>query len=197
MKTSFFAIAVLAFIALSHPAFAVINGADLNKEVVLTEKASLLTQVDAVSLYMSSNKVSFAPQLLSDNIIEVKVTVLDRAVLAGGNLKKFVERRINTFKTVLGERLPVYAPSIAKSFDAKKDIRFVINSSADQKQIATCTDGNWNWSNEPSPLEPISIATAESLAATVPDMVEPQQKDVEEIAPKKGKLACDCPARKK
>ncbi len=183
-------------------AFAALKGEDLEKQVVITEKASLLSQVDAVSLYMTSEKVAFAPRLLPDNIIEVEITVLNEALLASrASLESFVKRRIAAFNSLLKERLPVFAPSIAKSFNEKDDIKFVVNATSARRPVAVYSGGVWSWS--PAFMLTVSQSEPEMLAEALQPIQGPQLVGTPpddtgaEPSARKGKLGCNCPARKK
>lgn len=172
----------------SEAAFAFIKDADLKKEVALTEEAALLSQVDAVSLHMTSDRVAYAPRLNSENIIEVETTVLAPDLTGdSGRARAFVTRQIETFIKVLKERLPIYAPSIAKTFDERKDIKFVVNATPKRVPVATWYDGEWmnegGWLPMPAPVP-------------VPSYPQMADNPTGIRAEKKGKLGCDCPARK-
>ncbi len=167
---------LLIFGAVAH---AEIKKADLNKPVVLTERAALLTQVDTVSLYLSSDRVALAPRLTKDGVIDVEMTVLapdlqyDR-----GRLQAYAQRLIRTFTDVLAERLPVYAPAVAKTFDAKRDVRFEIDAGAGRTPMAVWTGGAWGWK-----------AGAPVASGTSGELNTARAMDA---APK----ACNCPARR-
>jgi hypothetical protein len=156
---------------------------DLQKSVYLTEEAALLTQIDAVSLHLSSDKVSHAPRLNEKNVIEVDTTVLDSALLYDREaLKQIISRYIETFIATLKERLPVYAPSLAKSFSEREDIVFNVSAGSSREPLAKWSKGKWAWLGDfKAPEVPVYFNTSTAPMATEG----------------KGKLGCNCPARRK
>lgn len=196
MKRNLFAICVLIFaVSPASITFAELKDADLKKEVTLTEEAALLTQVDAVALYMTSEKVAYAPRLTPDKVIEVETTVLSKDLLGNSaKLEAFVTRGMKAFVSVLKERLPIYAPSIAGTFDENKDIKFIVNAGGKRIPVATCVGGDWKWDVawSATPAATSSYAAPTSNYATVQASPSPAAAEPE----KKGKLACDCPARR-
>lgn len=184
------ALAVLIISSFAVPSFAVIKRADLQKRNVLTEEAELLSQVDTISLYLSSDRIVFAPRLTKAGVIEVETTVLSRDLTANvGRLKNYVERIVDTFVSVLKERLPVYAPAVAKSFDYTKDIVFIVNSGVERRQVGFLRGGVWQ-----------DYATAQVVAAeSPPAIVELNDIRAEEAdagAESAGRKGCGCPARR-
>jgi len=185
MKNAFLLVIALSLgLACPGRALADINEADLKKEVRLTEKAALLSQIDAVSLYMTSSRVVFAPHLTGDNVIEVETTVLAPDLTGDGyRMKNLVTRQIDTFVSVLRERLPVYAPSVAESFDQKNDIRFIVNATSRRIPVATWDGRGWKWDGS---WNPQMVPVASRVAG----------RPTGAAKPKKGKLGCNCPARR-
>lgn len=138
--------AILAVCLIPLTGSSKLNDSDLNKQVILTQGAALLTQVDAVSLYLSSGKVAYAPRLDPDNVIDVEVTVISMELRNNRQkLKDFVNRQIHTFISVLQDRLPIYAPAIAKSFNPDTDLRFRIDEGSQRAPVASYTGGAWSW----------------------------------------------------
>ena len=180
MKT-FMAVLALLLIptVLAH---AYLHENDLQTPVYLTEEAALLSQVDAVSLYISNEKISHAPRLNSDNVSEVDTTIIDPALLQNSaGLQKYVSRHIDTFISVLKERLPVYAPNLAKTFNEREDIIFVIKAVPAGQMVAEWGGGTWRWASGWQGGEYLpAMQTAGSYAPI-----------------DKGKLGCNCPARVK
>ncbi|MBT3181678.1 MAG: hypothetical protein HN337_04120 [Deltaproteobacteria bacterium] len=169
-----------------------IKSSDLTKQVTLTEEAALLTQVDAVSLYMSSDKVAFAPRLNNANIIEVETTVLDNNLLANSSaMQGFVTRTIDSFVSVLQERLPIYAPSVASKFRKNGDVKFMINAGGERKPVAMWYAGKWYWDKAWTPYAAPVVNYGVAPYRAVPNHV------VGDVAAQaKGKLGCNCPARR-
>lgn len=196
MKRIFLAVYVFAVVVLSTSvAPAELKETDLKKAVTLTEEAMLLSQVDAVALYMTSEKVAYAPRLTSDKIIEVETTVLSKDLISNSaRLEAFVTRGMKAFVSVLKERLPIYAPSIAGTFDENKDIKFIVNAGGKRIPVATCVGGGWKWDVAWSSTQVAasSYAAPTSNYAAVQASPSPAAAEPE----KKGKLACDCPARR-
>ncbi len=161
------------------PAAAELSQRDLDKRVTMTEKAALLQQVDTVSLYLSSERVKLAPRLTDAGVVDVEMTVLDPYLAADrARLRDFVVRNVTTFNDVLAERLPIYAPALAKEFDAKRDVRFRINRGAARVPVATWSGGQFAWvAGTAAPAADEDLNTVRAMDA--------------------GPKGCDCPARRK
>ncbi len=191
--------AVLGVMFSATTAFGELKEADLQKKVVVTEQAALLTQVDAVSLYLASERVSFAPKLSPEDIIDVEVTVLARELRDNRKrLQDFVTRQIRTFISVLEDRLPIYAPSIAKSFNPDTDLAFHINEGPERSPLATYSAGQWRWVNGAAGVEKTpSAAPAASLPPPLPSKAQEtasaKNSDLND-APAPAKKGCNCPA---
>ena len=188
MRVRIYAAYILAAVvamSVAHTAEARIKKSDLKRKVVVTEEAALLSQVDTVSLYLSSERVAIAPRLTKKGIIEVEMTVLDPVLIGNRTrLHNFVSRLIDTFISVLEERLPIYAPAIAKSFDRDRDIVFVINEGATRRPVASWEGGSWTW--EEGEMVP--------LAAGEP---RPWESDINRVrAMEPARKGCRCPARR-
>lgn len=178
--------------------FAELKKQDLQRQVVVTEEAALLTQVDTVSLYLSSPKVALAPRLNQAHVIEVEMTILDPALVADQTgIKGFVQRIIDTFISVLKERLPIYAPAIAGKFDASKDIIFKVNVGASRAPFGIYRGSAWSLSATPVA---VPVASAETVpAAKVAPVAQPTdlnetrvvENETKDLKTNKG---CDCPA---
>ncbi len=199
MKYRYLLVIALSLVLLgSVEARAEIKSSDLTKQVTLTEEAALLTQVDAVSLYMTSDKVAFAPRLNNANVIEVETTVLDRNLLANSNsLRNYVDRTINSFISVLQERLPRYAPSVASKFRRNSDIKFMVNAGGERKPVAMWYAGKWYWDKGWTPGYAAPVANyGAAQHYSAPYYSAPQQKVGNIATEPKGKLGCDCPARR-
>lgn len=170
--------------------FAELKKQDLQRQVVVTEEAALLTQVDTVSLYLSSSKVALAPRLTQARVIEVEMTVLDPALTADQTgIKGFTQRIIDTFISVLKERLPIYAPALAGKFDANTDLIFKVNVGAQRSPFGTWQGGTWILSSTPvtKPEAKLDVAPpASDLNET--RAVENETKDL------KTSKGCACPA---
>ncbi len=170
-----------------------ISKTDLSKGVVLTEEATLLTQVDAVSLHLSSENIKFAPRLTESGLIDVETTVLSKKLLQDKEkLNSFLDRNVKTFIALLKERLPIYAPSIAKNFNPNSQIRFNVNSGAKREAVAVWSGGAWSWDKAFVPAP--AVVESSTFAAQSPEAYAPA---TEEKPRGKGKLSCDCPARRK
>lgn len=171
-------------ISISSVAYAEIKKSDLDKNVVMTEKAALLSQVDTVSLYLSSDRVAFAPTLSKGGVIEVEATVLGWDLVSNRDeLYGFVSRLIATFISVLEERLPIYAPAIAKTFNSDTDIAFDINAGAARTPVAEWKAGKWEWAAGGG-----EILTPLPLPGGAPDINEARAQPA-------GRKGCNCPAR--
>lgn len=188
MKT-FCLILVCLSVFLSQNLTAEIKKSELGKQVALTQEALLLQQVDTVSLYLSSDKVAFAPKLSGDRI-EVETTLLDPTLAQhAGETGSYVARLVDTFINVLKERLPSYAPSLAKSFDPKKDILFMVNSGAERLSVGTWRGGVWASANTPSltvssPKLTSDVSTGRAAGTKTLGQGTSKTKD------------CDCPAKR-
>lgn len=162
-----------------------IKKSDLKRKVVMTEEAALLSQVDTVSLYLSSERVAIAPRLTKKGVIEVEMTVLDPALIGNrSRLRRYVSRLINTFTSVLEERLPIYAPAVAKNFNSDTDLEFIINEGPRRRPVASYSGGSWSW--EEGQFIPI--------AAQEPMVPESDINRVRAMEPTR--KPCRCPARR-
>ena len=187
------AVIAAAFVLSSAPLNAGISKTDLSKGVVLTEEATLLTQVDAVSLHLSSENIKFAPRLTESGLIDVETTVLSKKLLQDKEkLNSFLDRNVKTFIALLKDRLPIYAPSIAKNFNPNSQIKFNVNSGAKRDPVAAWSGGTWSWDKGFSPAP--SVVESSTFAAQSAEAYAPA---AEEKPKGKGKLSCDCPARRK
>lgn len=176
-------------VVVTTAAFAEIRQSDLDKKVVVTEEAALLSQADAVSLYLSSDRVAFAPRLTKAGIIEVEVTVLAPDLIANkGKLREFVERLVGTFVSVLKERLPVYAPVVAKRFDSERDIVFVVNSGAARTPVGIFKGGMWQ--------EGIEATSTMATSTATDELIEARALESKEASGAVGRKGCRCPARR-
>lgn len=183
-------LAILLISLFAIPSSAVIKKADLQKRNVLTEEAELLSQVDTISLYLSSDRIVFAPRLTKAGVIEVETTVLSRDLTANvGRLKSYVERIVDTFVSVLKERLPVYAPAVAKSFDSEKDIVFIVNAGVERRSVGCLKGGVWQ------DLVAAQVVTAESPPAIV-ELNDIRAEEADAGAESAGRKGCGCPARR-
>lgn len=202
---------VLAFVAaimscmLAVPAVATIRSDDLSKKVELSERAGLMSQVDAASLYLSSDRVSLAPRLRTDRI-EVEATVLDPAMRTDRALiEDHVNRQMRTFGNLLRERLPIFAPDVAATFNPDTDLIFYVNTGPERTPLATVSGGRWAWSQRapaaPSkgqfkmapPVSRTGPDTAEVAPAYATDASSSSKVSAPMVETKKG---CGCPAKK-
>jgi hypothetical protein len=166
--------------AYALPTHAKIRQRDLNRRVVVTERAALLQQTDTVSLYLSSEKVALAPRLTKGGIVDVESTVLDRGLIANRHdMKAYVLRLAKTFISVLEERLPTYAPSVARKFNSRTDITFSVNEGTSTRSIAILSGGIWTWSAGMTPVALSNESKVNKVKA-----LESEQK------------GCNCPARR-
>lgn len=191
VRYSFIALSLFLF-AFSRSASAEPKNTDLSGQVVLTEEAVLLSQVDTVSLYLSSNKLQLAPRLNKDKVVEVETTVLDAGLIADpAKLTKFVTRISDTFVSVLKERLPVYAPALAEKFDLKKDIIFNVNTGAGRSPFGVIKGGTFK-------LAANVAAVSDDSPPVVPEIsAEPAVPSAADGAGTVGKKGCGgCPARR-
>jgi len=195
MKRMLFTFVMVFVVFVSCRAFADMSSVDLNNKVVLTEGAVLLSQVDAVSLYLTSNRIAYAPRLTVDKKIEVEVTVLSKRLIDNSvQMQSFVLRGIKTFISVLKDRLPTYAPSIAQSFDENEDIIFVVDAGAGRVPVARWYAGKWTWKGAWASTAPVKN-TSESAISSETSVGASKVKRKKHHKPRgKGKLGCDCPA---
>lgn len=169
-------------------AFAELKKADLSQRAPVTQGGALLNQVDILSLYFSSERVAHAARLVGNKRVDIESTVLDITLAVDKlELERFLTRQIETFVAVLAERLKTYAPSVAQTFDAKKDIRFLIKGGADRQLLAMWEGGAWRSATP----EDSTIIQAERAVAAVPALSEAHAEAVT------AKKACACPALRK
>lgn len=131
------------------PVFAGLAESELAKPAALTNEHVLLSQVDALCLYLTSERIAHAPRLSPEKVIQVESTVLDGELLATPEeLKRYVSRQIAVFSRELGLRLGKYAPEVALNFNATQDLRFFINGGSTRQPIAEWVKGEWKWIDE-------------------------------------------------
>lgn len=214
--------AAIAIIVPASTSLCKITKGDLDKKVVVSEEAALLSQVDAVSLHLSSQRVAYAPRPLKSGVIEVEATVLDQKLIGNRKqLEEFVTRQINAFVSALQERLPIYAPSIAKGFNPDTDMVFKVNAGKERNPIADWSGGQWYWastsySSDDGRLQAKSAPQQSrgTKSSSLPPQVSKQQKyegpssSKEDDSVKKNsdasqstdqsteKKGCGCPARR-
>lgn len=182
------AVSVSAFFCLAH---AELKSSDLGKQVVLTEKSALLGQIDTISLYLSSDRIALAPRLTKGGVIEVEATILAPELIKQEAMAKdFAVRIIHTFNSVLKERLPVYAPQVAKAFNSDKDVAFIVNAGVDRRPLGVWKNGGWVGDY---------VAEKPQIADNKTDakVNEARAKEAEEtknVEP--GRKGCNCPARR-
>jgi hypothetical protein len=147
MRKIIFVIVTIAFT--SMPAIQVsaeIRREDLNRKIEVTEEQQLMNQVDIVSLYLTSEKAAWEPQLAYDNKIRVEINVLSQKLINNHDLlEDFVSRQISIFKRELSRRLHSSAPGVASHFDADNDLIFVVNEGAGRYKVAEVQNGRWHW----------------------------------------------------
>lgn len=190
--------ALILIVASGQIAGATITKSDLKKKVVVSQEAQLLQQVDTVSLYLSSSRVAFAPRL-KEGLIEVETTVLDPALVAKpSKARSFVSRLIDTFIATLGERLPIYAPDVAATFDPKKDIRFIVNAGPARSPIGVWAGGGWSEGAiaAATPPPPAAATAKASTIAPAPTATAASAEEVEDAPSPKSPKGCACPARR-
>ena len=176
----------LVVLALALPAHAEIRKSDLRKNVVVTQEAAILQQADTVCLYLSSERASLAPRLRG-GVIEVEITVLAPELTSNrAAAVEFASRLARTFLSVFEERLPIYAPDVAASFDAVKDVVFHANLGAARTPLGRLTAGGL-----------AGAPVAPDRTAPLPAEAVGEGIRLSEAPPgnEKGK-ACGCPARK-
>jgi len=178
----------LSVVFLAFPVSAEIKKADLQKRVFLTEEAELLTQVDTISLYLSSDRVVFAPRLTKSGAVEVEATVLSPDLIAdAGKMQSFISRLVDTFISVLNERLPIFAPMVARTFDSSKDIIFIVNAGAERKPVGVWKGGMWQ-------VEQVAGVEGEITASS--ELNQARAIESESTDKSLGRKGCGCPVRK-
>ena len=189
MKKIVFA-ALAVFIA--FPAAAEIRRADADRKVMVSEGSLLMTQVDIVSLYLTSEKVAYEPRMDTDKI-SVQVTVLSRRLIENREkMQDFVTRQIEIFKRELSMRVAHVAPSIADHFDPNSDIIFEINAGTRRERVAYVNGGNWTWVEGRAP-ETKTAATAPYYEDS--DDASTSKDTRKQANASSSELACDsCPA---
>ena len=118
-----------------------------------TEKTTsgniFMTQVDIVSLYLSTNNIVYVPQLTEDYTLRVHMNLLG---LPFGNdrekTEEFVGRHVQVFSKTLADRIGYFSPKMAKTFKAEEDIEFIVQVGTEQKPIGIWQKGVWHWEGE-------------------------------------------------
>ncbi|MDO8526884.1 MAG: hypothetical protein Q7T03_04250 [Deltaproteobacteria bacterium] len=119
----------------------------------MTAGQLLLNQVDAVSLYLTTEKIVYVPRIREDQKLYVSLTLL--GISFGDDrraMQEYIQRHINAFNKALSERLKFYTPELAREFDPKEDVEFVVKNGAEGTPIATWKNGQWTWSETGKPI---------------------------------------------
>lgn len=190
MKKIILIIVTIAFAsALALQASADLRREDLNRKIEVTEEQQLMNQVDIVSLYLTSEKAAWEPQLTYDGRIRVEIAVLSQKLVNNHNLlEDFVSRQIAIFKRELSRRLHSSAPSVASRFNPDSDLVFVINEGPNRYTVAEVRNGQWYWTAKRSGAP----AKASSSAKTVEDTGEAEETTSYNTV--KRQNSCNCPA---
>lgn len=182
MKRSF--LVVLSGILLAaFSAHARIQKETFNAGEQLTAGKLFLNQVDAVSLYLSTQRIVYVPHLTDEMKLDVNLTLLgDKLTANRDQMKNLVTRHIKTFNKTLMERLQYYTPQLAKEFKPMEDVSFVIKTGSEKETVATWKGGEWKWLTA-------SVGTATPVAVQIKEVAAPAPQ-------KRGKDSCKkkCPA---
>lgn len=181
------ALAVVFVLVFIQGAGAEMRKTDLQRRITVTEEGALLSQVDTISLYLSSDRIALAPRLAAGGLIEVEATVLTPDLCADfSKLKGYVGRICDTFISVLKERLPIYTPGLAKRFDPSKDIVFIVNAGSERTPVGTMKN---------CILEDANAEGAAVVAAPDSDLNKTRAIEAEE-SNTHGKVSCGCPVKR-
>src|SRR3989344_3481780 len=127
---------------LAQIATAKVSQRDFNSSQSVSAGKLFMSQVDIVSLYLSTDHVVYVPRLTDDLRIRVSMTLLG---FSFGNdqaaLEEFVTRHISTFNTTLSERLNYYTPAIGRTFSAKEDVEFNVQIGPERKPVGIWPGG--------------------------------------------------------
>ena len=158
-----------------------------NSGETLTAGKLFLNQVDAVSLYLSTQRIVYVPRLTEAMQLNVSLTLLGNAAATDREtLQKLVTRHINTFNKTLVDRLEYYTPQLAKEFKPMEDVTFVVQSGSEKETVATWKGGEWKW---------LAAGSAAPAATQTAPQAEPQVTP-QEVVPQPEKKSCKkrCPA---
>jgi len=183
---------VVFALLVAFPISADIRRSDMDRKIQVSEGSQLMTQVDIVSLYLSSEKVSYEPYLGADQKIRVDVTVLSRRLMENREkMRDFISRQIAIFKRELARRVEAAAPSIGAHFNPDQDIIFEINEGTARSPVATVEGDNWDWAGGSAPPPKVSreSATAGEDAAS-----SSSSKELSDARASNGAQCNDCPA---
>lgn len=179
--------ALILALSIGGQASAYIQEADLNSKVVVTERQQLLAQVDTVSLYLTSDRVGYEPELTFDRTIKVEVTVLSQDLFNDRKaMQDFVSRQISVFKRELTRRLYWAAPSIARNFNPETDLLFIINEGDRRHTVAQVGGSGWQWLNKGKATPVYSSKTSKRTKRK-------SETGLSE-ARSQGRTSCNCPA---
>lgn len=180
-------------ISLSLLVFAVSAEAKIQKKTfesntTLTAGQLFLSQVDTISLYLTTQNVVYVPRLTKENQLQVDLVFLQRSLAEKEGLQQFSVRHIQTFQKALKDRLELYTPELAKEFDVNQDIQFTIKVGRSGQSVALWRDGNWYWikgeamANPPVPQgEPVSQVIQEQeigCKARCPALISKKEKKI-------------------
>lgn len=112
----------------------------------MTAGKLFLDQVDKVSLYLSTDRIVYTPRLQEGAQLHMTITLLEfQAEPRSEALQDFILRHVGTFNKTLTERLKLYTPDLAREFNAKRDVSFLIQIGPDRQKIAAVQNGKWEW----------------------------------------------------
>lgn len=190
MKRTTLIIVTIAFASvLAFRASAEIRRQDLNRKIEVTEEQQLMNQVDIVSLYLTSEKAAWEPQLTYEGRIRVEITVLSRNLINNHNLlEDFISRQIDIFKRELSRRLHSSAPSVASHFNPDGDLVFIINEGANRHAVAEVQNGRWYWTAKRN------SAPAKASSSQKTSAVSSEAEEETSYGTVKSRNSCNCPA---
>lgn len=179
-------LAFLLLFSCSVAARAELKAEALETRQTLTAKQILLQQIDTVSLYLQTENIVYVPKYREKDPILLKIFFLKKEKGTSGEFRDLGLRHVKAFQNGLKERLSIYTPELAASFDAVTDLEFEIYAGTDRKKVAQVTKGEWTSAKE---VYLVEIPPKRSMEANPVDPKQVYEEESREVAEKK-----KCPA---
>lgn len=144
MKSLFKAVLMSGMlVSVAITARAELSAEALGTPKTMTAKQILLQQIDTVSLYLQTENIVYLPQYRESESIQIKIFFLKKGGKLSGDFRDFALRHVKAFQTGLKERLNIYTPELAQTFNGDTDLEFEIYAGTNRKLIAQVTKGSW------------------------------------------------------
>lgn len=177
---------LLLLCSFSVAARAELKAEALETKQTLTSKQILLQQIDTVSLYLQTENIVYVPKYREKDPIQVKIFFLKKEKGSSGEFRDLALRHVRAFQSGLKERLSIYTPELASSFNGGTDLEFEIFAGTDRKKVAQVTKGEWISAKG---VHLVEVAPKSSVKAAPVDPKQVYEEESRDVPEKK-----KCPA---